>query len=90
MGRVHIANDSSGRLIVSFPYGLLLVSKLKTIDGRRCHPAEKHWGFPNTEEILECHCEKRSDEAISKKSSNLEGDCSRLRRERSIERFKDG
>ena len=90
MARIQILYDPSGRLIVSFPYDPLLVSNVKTTNGRKLHPAEKHWGFPNTEEILECHCEKRSDEAISKKSSNLEGDYSRLRRERSVERFKDG
>ena len=53
MGRVHIANDLSGRIIVSFPYDLLLVEKAKSIDGRRWHPVEKHWSFPNKDGILE-------------------------------------
>ena len=46
MARIHILNDPSGRIIVSFPYDPLLVSKVKTIEGRRWHPAEKHWSFP--------------------------------------------
>jgi hypothetical protein len=47
MARIHISNDPSGHIIVSFPYDPLLVSKVKTIDGHRWHPAEKHWSFPN-------------------------------------------
>jgi len=46
MARIQISNDSPGRIIVSFPYDSLLVSKVKTIEGRRWHPAEKHWSFP--------------------------------------------
>lgn len=53
MARIYISNDLSGRIIVSFPYDPLLVSKIKTIDGRRWHPAEKHWSFPNKDNILE-------------------------------------
>jgi len=53
MARIQISNDSPGRIIVSFPYDPLLVSKVKTIDGRRWHPAEKHWGFPNRNGVLE-------------------------------------
>ncbi len=71
MARIQISYDPSGRLIVSFPYDPLLVSKLKTIDGRRWHPAEKHWGFPNTEEILECYFEKRLPAVGRKPRSNL-------------------
>jgi len=29
--------------------------------------------FPNTQEFLGCHCEKRSDEAISKSHQTLKG-----------------
>ena len=47
MARIQVSNDSSGRIIVSFPYDPLLLSKVKTIDGRRWHPAEKHWSFRN-------------------------------------------
>jgi hypothetical protein len=52
MARIHISNDLSGRIIVSFPYDPLLVPKVKTIDGRRWHPAEKHLSFPNRDGIL--------------------------------------
>lgn len=41
MARIHISNDPSGRIIVSFPYDPLLVAKVNTIDGRRWHPALK-------------------------------------------------
>jgi len=53
MARIHIINDPSGRIIVSFPYDPLLVEKVKIIDGRRWHPAEKHWSFPNTDGTLQ-------------------------------------
>ena len=48
-----ISKDPSGRVIVSFPYDPLLIQKVKTIDGRRWHPAEKHWSFPNTDGMVE-------------------------------------
>ena len=47
MIKIQIPNDPSGRIIVSCPYDLLLVSKAKTIEGRRWHPVEKHWRFLN-------------------------------------------
>jgi len=47
MARINVSRGPSGRIIVSFPYDALLVAKVKTIEGRRWHPAEKHWGFPN-------------------------------------------
>ena len=53
MARIHISNDLSGRIIVSFAYDSLLVSKVKVIDGRRWHPVERHWSFPNRENIFE-------------------------------------
>ncbi|MDI7260352.1 MAG: hypothetical protein QME90_10580 [Thermodesulfobacteriota bacterium] len=53
MARIHISNDPSGRITVSFPYDPLLVSKVKTIDDRRWHPAEKNRSFPNRDDILE-------------------------------------
>jgi integrase/recombinase XerD len=43
MARIQISNHPSGHIIVSFPYDLLLVEKVKSINGRRWHPAEKHW-----------------------------------------------
>jgi len=53
MKEVKISKDSSGRITVSFLYDPNLVAKIKTIEGRRWHPAEKHWSFPNTDNILE-------------------------------------
>ena len=53
MATIHISNDPSGCIIVSFPYDPLLVSKVKTIAGRRWHPAEKHWSFPKLDGMLE-------------------------------------
>jgi len=53
MARIQVSNDPSGRIIVSFPCAPLLASKVKTMDGPRWHPAEKHWSFPNKNGILE-------------------------------------
>jgi len=53
MARIQISHDPSGRLTVSFPDDPLPVSKLKTIDGRRWHPAEKHWSFPKSDGMSE-------------------------------------
>ncbi|PIV23033.1 MAG: hypothetical protein COZ69_13980 [Deltaproteobacteria bacterium CG_4_8_14_3_um_filter_45_9] len=53
MARIQVSNDPSGRVIVSFPYDPLLVEKVKTIDGRRWHPAEKHWSFPKADGMVE-------------------------------------
>jgi hypothetical protein len=47
MTRIQISKDPSGHIIVSFPYDPFLVSKVKTIEGRRCHTVEKHRSFPN-------------------------------------------
>jgi hypothetical protein len=53
MARIQISNDPSGRIIVSFPYDPFLIEKVKTIDGCRWHPTEKHWSFPNKNGTLE-------------------------------------
>ena len=53
MARIQISHDLSGRIIVFFPYDPLLVEKVETIKGRRWQPAEKHWSFPNSEDILQ-------------------------------------
>ena len=84
MARIQISYDPSGRLTVSFPYDPLLVEKVKTIDGRRCNPVEKHWSFQNTEEILECHCEKRLPAVGRKRRGNLNTDCFAIARNDSI------
>lgn len=49
MARIHIRNDPSGNLIVSFPYDPILVEKVKTINGLRWHSVKKHLSFPNTD-----------------------------------------
>ncbi len=38
-------DDPSGHIFASFPYYPLLVAKVKTIEGRRWHPAEKLWSL---------------------------------------------
>jgi hypothetical protein len=53
MARIQISNDPSGRIIVSFPYDPLLVEKVKSIDGRRWHPVEKHRSFPKLDGVVE-------------------------------------
>jgi hypothetical protein len=64
MARIQVSKDPSGRIIVSFPYDALLVAKVKTIDGRRWHPAEKHWSFPS--------CIHVSTKSIGKTKSPLD------------------
>lgn len=53
MEEVNIGKDTLGKIVISFPYDPLLVAKVKTIDGRRWHSAEKHWSFQNLDGILE-------------------------------------
>jgi len=53
MARIHISSHPSSRMIISFPYDPLLVEKVKTIEGRRWHPIEKYWSFPNSDGIVE-------------------------------------
>ena len=64
MARIEISNDPSGHIVVSIPYDPLLVTKVKTIEGRRWHPAEKHWGFPKADGILETILKVFGDEDI--------------------------
>ncbi|MFH1672810.1 MAG: hypothetical protein ABIF87_05230 [Pseudomonadota bacterium] len=64
MAGIHISNDPSGRIIVSFPYDPILISKIKTIDGRRWHPDQKHWSFPNADGLLEKILKVFGDEDI--------------------------
>ena len=85
MGRINISNDPSGRIIVSFPYDPVLVARVKTIDGRISHPAEKHWSFPNTDGVLEKILEAFEGEevhiepALQTKSPTLKGSVPDLR-----------
>ena len=53
MARIYVLKDLSGRIIVSFLYHSVLVSKVKTIDDRRWHPTGKYWSFPDFNGILE-------------------------------------
>jgi hypothetical protein len=53
MARIQISNDPSGCIIVSFPYDPLFVEKVKSIDGRRWHPEDKHWSFPKLDGMLD-------------------------------------
>ena len=53
MVQANIGKDLSGRIVVSFPHDPSIVTKIKTIEGRRWHLAEKRWSFPNTDSILE-------------------------------------
>jgi len=64
MARIQISNDPSGRIIVSFPYDPLLVEKVKSIDGRRWHPTEKHWSFPKLDDTLGKILEVFGDENV--------------------------
>ncbi len=53
MARIPISNDISGRVIVSFPYDPILVTKVKAIEGRRWHPTGKNWSFPKAKWYIE-------------------------------------
>jgi len=64
MARIEISNDPSGRITISFPYDPLLVAKVKTIDGRRWHPEEKHWSFRRLDGVLEKILKVFEDEDI--------------------------
>jgi hypothetical protein len=64
MARIQISNDPSGQIIVSFPYDPLLVEKVKSIDGRRWHPSEKHWSFPKLNGMLERILEGLGDKNV--------------------------
>ena len=69
MARIRISKDPSGRIIVSFPYDPVLVIKVKTIGGRRWHPAEKHWS--KTTEIY-THVSTRNISRIRSPLDNLD------------------
>ena len=64
MARIQVSKDSSGRIIVSFPYDPLLISQVKTIEGRKWHPAEKCWSLPNNDGILEKILKVFGDEEV--------------------------
>jgi len=64
MARIQVSNDLSGRIIVSSPYDPLIVEKVKSINGRRWHPAEKHWSFISLDGIPERILKVFGDENI--------------------------
>ncbi|MEW6456844.1 MAG: site-specific tyrosine recombinase/integron integrase [Acidobacteriota bacterium] len=41
------------RIALVLPYNPFLIEKVKTIQGYRWHPEEKHWSFPNSDGTLE-------------------------------------
>ncbi len=38
---------------IIFPFNLVLVEKIRTIEGKKWHPEEKYWSLPNNNGILE-------------------------------------
>lgn len=50
---VTVHKDSPKNITVRFPYDPALAAKAKTIPGRKWHPADKHWGLPDTNGTLE-------------------------------------
>ena len=53
MGEVSISKDQFGRLVARFLYDPIFFSKVKTIEGHRWHPAEKHCSFRSTYGMME-------------------------------------
>jgi hypothetical protein len=64
MAEVNISKDLYRRIAVSFPYDSSIITKIKTIEGRRWHPVEKHWTFPNRNGVLDKVFEVFVDEDI--------------------------
>ena len=69
MVRVFAIDDPSDHIFVSFPRDPLLVAKVKTIEGRRWHTAQKHWSFPNVPNPS--HRWGREREGVKKLESEL-------------------
>lgn len=79
-----LQKDKNGFLKVSFPYHPQFVQKIKTIDGHRWHPEEKHWSFPNTDGTLKKNLkifEREKVEIDPALQPKGEGEFERLRRE---------
>jgi hypothetical protein len=51
-------------MIYPVVYDPIIVSKVKTIDGRRWHPGEKHWSFPKSDGMPEKILKVFGDEDI--------------------------
>jgi hypothetical protein len=56
MAEVNISKDLYRRIAVSLPYDSSIITKIKTIEGRRWHPVEKHWTFPTHLPLSPCAC----------------------------------
>jgi hypothetical protein len=82
MARLHISKDNAGRIVLTFPYDPLLVTKVKAIPNHRWHPVEKYWDFPNTDGMLEKILEVFKSEEIHIDLA-LQGTVPDLRTERS-------
>ena len=50
---IKISRDTSGRIIVDFAYDPTRVVKVKTIQGYKWHPKEKHWSFPYSDGVID-------------------------------------
>lgn len=48
-GVISLSKNDLGSITVAFKYEPLLVEKVKTIEGRKWHPAEKYWSVPYSE-----------------------------------------
>jgi integron integrase len=49
---IKITPDAPGRIRLTFPYSAEVVTRIKTVNGRRWHPDGKYWSFPDSEEAL--------------------------------------
>jgi hypothetical protein len=70
MAEVNISKDLYGSIAVSFPYDPSIITKIKTIEGRRWHPVEKKLDFSNTPSPLPLRLPARS---VSAKAGEREG-----------------
>jgi hypothetical protein len=64
MVEVNFNKDLDRSIAVSFPYDPSVITKIKTIEERRWHSAEKHWSFPDTDGMLEKILKVFGDEDI--------------------------
>ena len=53
MTRTEISKNPSGRIIAASPYALVLVSKVKTIEGHRWHPVGKYRSFRKSNGVID-------------------------------------
>lgn len=53
MARIVVEKGQPGEIIIRFSYDPALIAKIKTIEGRRWDPLDKHWTVPLTSGILD-------------------------------------